>query len=159
MQRIPDIVDITGVPPHIASWCVAKVPGFVPAILKRWLRAHPELPGQFQLVMCPVAEVNAYGGLPARIHELTDPRLTCQHFTGCSRPYYATIFTGGDAQTRCAEIQTLLPWSEAYAVTVDDERVRLELVDATEDIDGLERREPARRFTELLESGELLKVM
>lgn len=159
MQHIPDIVDIIGLPPHIASWCVAQVPGFVPAILKRWLRAHPDLPDRFQLVMCPVAEVNAYGGMPARIHELTDPRLTCQHFTGCSRPYYAMIFTGDDAQARRAEIQTLLPWSEAYAVTIDDERVRLDLVDAIEDIDGLERREPARRFAELLESGELLKVM
>ena len=159
MERIPDSIDITGLPPHVASWCVAKVPGFVPAILKRWLRAHPDLPARFQLVMCPVAEINAYGGIPARVHELTDPRLTCQHFTGCSRPYYALLFAGSDADARRAEIQTLLPWSEAYAANLDEDRVHLELLDATEDIPGLERRDPARRFADLLESGELLKVM
>lgn len=159
MERIPDTLDIAGLPAHIASWCVAKVPGFVPAILKRWLRAHPDLPEHFYLVMCPVAELNAYGNLSARIHELTDPRLSCRHFTGCSRPYYAMIFTGADAERRRAEIQTLLPWSEAYAVAIDAEHVHLELIDATEDIDGLELREPAPRFAELLESGELLKIM
>ena len=159
MDRIPDTVDIAGLPPHVASWCVAKVPGFVPAILKRWLRAHPDLPEQFELVMCPVAEINAYGGIPARVHELVDPRLTCRHFTGCSRPYYALLFTGADADSRRAETQALLPWSEAYAVTVGAERVDLELISATEDIAELARRDPARRLADLLEDMDLLKIM
>lgn len=159
MERVPDTLDINGLPPHVASWCVAKVPGFVPAILQRWLRAHPDLPERFQLVMCPVAEINAYGGIPARVHELTDPRLTCRHFTGCSRPYYALLFTGADADARRAEIQRLLPWSEAYAVSVGADRVCLDLLDATEEIAELERRDPASRLTSLLESMDLLKIM
>ena len=159
MDTLSDKVEIHGLPLHVESWAVAKVAGFVPAILKRWLRSHPELPTEFYLVMCPVAEVNTHGGLPARVHLLTDPRLTCRHFTGCSRPYYAMIFTGADADARRAEIQTLLPWSESYAVDIKQDLIQLTFVEASEDIDSDQEPVEARRIADLLESGELLKVM
>lgn len=159
MENLSDKVDIQGLPPYVESWAVAKVEGFVPAILKRWLRSHPDLPTEFYLVLCPVAEVNTQGGLPARVHLLTDPRLTCRHFTGCSRPYYAMIFTGQDAETRRAEIQTLLPWSESYAVDITLDPIRLTFIEASEDIDTDQRPVEARRIADLLESGELLKIM
>lgn len=159
MNTLPDTVAIQGLPAHVESWAVAKVAGFVPAILKRWLRSHPELPTTFYLVMCPVAEVNTHGGLPARVHLLTDPRLTCRHFTGCSKPYYAMIFTGPDADARRAEIQTLLPWSEGYSVDITPDPIQLTFIDASEDIDTDLRPVEARRIADLLESGELLKIM
>jgi hypothetical protein len=109
MDTLSDKVDIKGLPPYVESWAVAKVAGFVPAILKRWLRSHPDLPTEFYLVMCPVAEVNTQGGLPARVHLLTDPRLTCRHFTGCSKPYYAMIFTGPDADALALRCRPYYP--------------------------------------------------
>ena len=48
MDTLSDKVDIQGLPPYVESWAVAKVAGFVPAILKRWLRSHPDLPTQLQ---------------------------------------------------------------------------------------------------------------
>ncbi len=159
MDTLSDNVEIQGLPPYVESWAVAKVAGFVPAILKRWLRSHPDLPTEFYLVMCPVAEVNTLGGLPARVHLLTDPRLTCRHFTGCSRPYYAMIFTGPDADARRAEMQTLLPWSESYTVDIKKDPLQLIFIDASEDIDSDQRPVEARRVADLLESGELLKIM
>lgn len=159
MESIPDSVEIENMPPHIAGWCVAKIPGFVPAILKRWLRTHPHLPDQFCLIMCPVAEINAYGGVPKRIRELTDPRLSCRHFTGCSRPYYAIVLVGADAEARRNEIQALLPWSESYAVDITTQRTRLQLISAVEEIPGLHRADPARLLSALLARTELLKIM
>lgn len=159
MDRIPERLEINAIPVHVTSWAVAKVPGFVPAILRRWHRSHADLPECFELVMCPVAELNACGGIPARVHELTDPRLTCRHFTGCSRPYYAMIFTGSDADLRRAEIQSLLPWSEAYAIDIDNDTVHMTFIEATEDVELSQSVTPVRSIADLLESGELLKIM
>lgn len=159
MQHIPDTLAIAGLPPHVASWCVAKIPGFVPAILRRWLRAQTQLPESFCLVMCPVAEVNAHGGIPARVHELTDPRLTCRHFTGCSRPYYAMIFSGVDADSRRAQVQSVLPWSESYSVRIDAHCVHMDLIEAVEDIEGLPRRAAAVPLATWMEDGGLLKIL
>lgn len=159
MHALPDTLDIQNLPRHIESWAVAKVAGFVPAILERWLRARPDLPSAFMLVMCPVAEINNHGGLPERVHLLTDPRLSCRHFTGCSRPYYAMIYTGADADARRAEIQTLLPWSEGYAVAILPDRIQLSFIDASEELDTEPYLSDGRSITDLLESGELLQIL
>lgn len=159
MNRIPERLEINAMPVHVSSWAVAKVPGFVPAVLRRWHRSHADLPQRFDLVMCPVAELNARGGIPVRVHELTDPRLTCRHFTGCSRPYYAMIFTGPDADRRRAEIQPLLPWSEAYAIDIDSDAVNMTFLAATEDVEAPESTATARGIADLLENGELLKIL
>lgn len=159
MEKIPDRLELHDLPPYIESWAVAKVTGFVVAILERWRRAHPNLPEQFLLVMCPIAELNAQGGLPAKVYTLTDPRLTCRHFTGCSRPYYAMIFTGADAETRCGEIQQLLPWSESYRVAIQPDGVQLHFIAATEDLGEPQFPLQGRRVADLLESGELLQIL
>ena len=35
-----DSVEISEVPVHVESWTVAKIPGFVAAVLNRWEREH-----------------------------------------------------------------------------------------------------------------------
>ena len=139
---------------------MAKIPGFVIAVLKRWQRSHGELPNRFFLVMCPQVEINAMGGLPARVYELTDPRLRCRHFTGCHKPYFVVIFIGEDAGQRRAEVQHLLSWSESYEVEITNETVKLSFSDATED-SGNERTDLPKQRTlqQLLETGELVSIL
>ncbi|MCU0935638.1 MAG: hypothetical protein MUF66_06095 [Gammaproteobacteria bacterium] len=153
-------VEVRDQPAHVAAWSVARISGFVAGILSRWEREHGTLPAEFSLVLCPQAEVSAMGGLPAEVHELTDPRLRCRHFTGCHRPYVALLFHGTDAESRRAAVQALLPWSEGYQVVVVDGRVTLWFRDANE---ALEDAAPspggARSLRSLVESGELVRIL
>jgi len=160
MELLPSKLELIGVPAHVQSWSVAKVPGFVLAILSRWQRAHGGIPDHFFLTMCPQAEINARGGLPLQVIELTDPKLTCRHFTGCSKPYFAVIFAGESAGVRQREVQALLPWSETYETEITPAEVRLTFVGATEDMEDDETgKRPGRTLQELLESGELIRIL
>ena len=98
MKQLAKKLELVDVPPYVASWNAAKIPGFVLAVLSRWQRSQDGLPDRFFMVMCPQVEVNARGGLPPRVVEMTDPRLRCKHFTGCQRPYFVVLFgtEGGD---------------------------------------------------------------
>ena len=159
-EPLPGELELIGVPAHVQSWNVAKVPGFVLAVIGRWQRACGGIPDHFFLTMCPQSEINARGGLPSRVIELTDPKLTCRHFTGCNKPYYAVIFTGESAASRQSEVQALLPWSETYETEITPAGVRLTFVGATEDLedDGVAKK-PGRTLQELLESGELIRIL
>ena len=66
MQASTEQLEIEGVPPYVASWSAAAIPGFVPAVLDRWQRNYGKLPARFIMVLCPKVEVNAIGGLPDR---------------------------------------------------------------------------------------------
>lgn len=160
MNSIAENLEVLGVPLHVESWTVAKIPGFVPAVLKRWQRAHGLLPKRFFMVLCPQVEVNAIGGLPAKVYELTDPRLRCRHFTGCHKPYFVVFLTGQDADQRRAEIQAQLSWSEGYEVELTPESVRLKFAEATEDVtDDEEKVTPKRTVQQLLQTGELVSIL
>ena len=128
-------LEIIGTPPYIGSWSAVGLPGFVPAILSRWQRNFGRLPAKFVLVACPQVEINAIGGLPSRVSELTDSRVRVQQFTGCHRPYLAILLLGDDAEQRREEIQPLLPWSEGYDVALDEGNTRLRFIEAFEDRD------------------------
>ena len=161
MSGLPQTLEVTGVPRHVGSWSVAGIPGFVPAVLGRWQREHGSLPQRFSLVMCPQVEVNARGGLPREVTELTDPRLRCRHFTGCHRPYLVILFTGPDAEVQCSRILPMLAWCEAYRVCIERNAIRMDFAGATEDAD-----EPAtptgrtpRALKDLLASGELVRIL
>ena len=160
MAQLPENLEITGVPPYVESWTVAKIPGFVITVLKRWQRSHGELPHRFFVIMCPQVEINAMGGLPTRVYELTDPRLRCGHFTGCHKPYFVVIFTGEDADERRAEVQRLLSWSEGYEVEITEQAIKLRFSGATED-SGEDRTNvpPQRTLQQLLETGELVSIL
>jgi hypothetical protein len=160
VELIPENIEVLGVPRHVESWTVAKIPGFVSAVLNRWHRAHSVLPHRFYMVLCPQVEVNAIGGLPAKVYELTDPRLRCRHFTGCHKPYFVVFLTGEDADQRRAEIQTQLSWSEGYEVEMTPEKVRLKFAEATEDCaDELKKGPPTRTIQQLLATGELVSIL
>ncbi len=161
MDKLPEHIDITGMPPYVEAWSVARIPNFVSAVLGRWQRARGILPSRFYIVMCPQVEVNAAGGLPPRVIELTDPRLRCHHFTGCHKPYFVVFFFGEDADARRAEVQSLLAWSEGYGVEIDADVVRLDFVDATEDADDDSRDDAPspRTLRELLATGEIVSIL
>lgn len=135
MESIPEQLEITGVPPYIGSWSAVRLPGFIIKVLNRWQRNYGSLPSQFMLVACPQVEVNAVGGLPARVRELTDSRVRLLHFTGCHKPYLIILLFGADAEARRAEIQPWLAWSEGYQAEVRDGLIRLRFIDAIEEID------------------------
>jgi len=135
MKTRPEQLEIHGVPPYVASWSAASIPGFVPAVLDRWQRNHGELPPRFIMVLCPLVEVNSIGGLPAGVRERTNPRLRLQHFTGCHKPYIVFFHAGEDAEEWRREVQDLLSWSEGYAVESVDGLTRLRFVDAVEELD------------------------
>ncbi len=161
MNPLPQALEVSGVPRHVGSWSVAQIPGFVPAVLGRWQREYGRLPRRFSLVMCPQAEVNARGGLPAQVTELTDPRLRCRHFTGCHRPYLVILLTGPEAEAQRARLLPLLAWCEAYRVSIGPEAIRLDFAGATEDSEAAT---PAsaptpRALKELLASGELIRIL
>lgn len=128
-------LEILGLPNYIGSWSVVGVPGFVIAVLNRWQRNRGSLPSQFVLVACPQVEVNANGGLPPRVRELTDSRVRIQHFTGCHKPYLVILLLGEDAEARREEIQNLLAWSEGYEVELSEGTTRLRFIDAVEEND------------------------
>jgi hypothetical protein len=160
MERLPGQLEVSGMPRHVESWSVARIPGFVVAVLRRWQRNYGELPQRFVMVMCPQVEINALGGLPDRVSALTDPKLTCRHFTGCHKPYFVVIFTGENAAQRRAEIQELLPWSEGYEVEITEDAIHLCFAEATEELgEPATGATPVRTVQELLESGELVSIL
>jgi hypothetical protein len=128
--------------------------------LQRWQRNYGPLPRRFCMVMCPQVEINALGGLPPEVAALTHPKLTCRHFTGCHKPYFVVLFVGEDADQRRSDIQRLLPWSEGYAVSLSEDAMRLDFVEATEgrDDDGRQTTTP-RTLQELLQTGELISIL
>lgn len=138
MDSSPQQLEITGVPAYIGSWSAVGLPGFVLNVLDRWQRNYGRLPPQFRLIACPQVEVNAVGGLPARVRELTDSRVRLLHFTGCHKPYLIILLFGDDAERRRAEIQSWLAWSEGYQAEVRQEVIRLRFIDAVEEIDDME---------------------
>jgi len=159
---IPETCELIGVPMYLESWIVAKIPKFVPSILSRWQRNGVSLPERFFLLLCPVAEINSHGGLPDRVQLLTDARLSCKHFTGCHRPYFAALFFGETAEPGCQAVLERLAWSEAYQVQLDPEAIRLNFFGATEDLDEQDLpapKRPQRSVQELLATGELLEIL
>jgi hypothetical protein len=89
------------------------------------------------LVACPQVEVNAVGGLPSRVRELTNPRHRLQHFTSCHKPYLVIFLVGEDAEGRREEIQKWLSWSEGYQVEFTDGTPRLRFIEAIEERDDV----------------------
>jgi hypothetical protein len=160
VEQLPERFEIRDVPPYVEIWSVARIPNFMRAVLERWRRDRGELPTGLHVLLCPQVEVNAVGGLPSRVVELTDPRLRCHHFTGCHKPYFVVFFVGEDADQRRAEVQRLLSWSESYRVEIGNDAVRLAFVDATEDADEDERRAGPgpRTLRELLATGEIVRI-
>lgn len=160
MHPLPAQVEITDVPLHVQSWTVARIAGFVPAVLKRWQREFGDLPEKFHMVVCPQVEINARGGLPPEIHAITDPRLTCRHFTGCHKPYFVVLFKGADSAERRRRAQELLAWSEGYAVELTPAMIRLRLEGYTEDLEDEDLPAgEARTLQDLLSTGELVRIL
>lgn len=161
MKPLPRDVEITRVPSHVQAWSAARLPGFVQAVLGRWRREHGPLPEHLYMVVCPQVEINARGGLPAEVHAITDPRLTCRQFTGCHKPYFVALFHGVDAAEQCRRAQALLAWSEAYAVQIAPTAIRLRMEGYTEDLDAEEgpAAAPGRSLQELLRTGELVRIL
>ena len=135
MESTPEHLEITGVPPYVGSWSAVGLPGFIMKALNRWQRNYGSLPSRFMLVACPQVEVNAIGGLPARVRELTDSRVRILHFTGCHKPYLIILLLGDDAEARRAEIQKVLSWSEGYEVEFKDGITQLRFIEAIEEFD------------------------
>jgi hypothetical protein len=161
LSQLLEKVDVSEVPPYIKAWSVTGVDRFIPAILGRWQRERGAWPQECYLVFCPRVEVNALGGLPGEVLELSDPRHRMSHFTGCHRPYTAILLQGEDADQRRAAIHELLPWSESYRATVEGERVRLTFLDATEDLleDPPDAGQARERFQKLCASGEIATLL
>ena len=136
MEIIMKQPEIIGLPPNVGSWSAIGIPGFVSGALTRWHRDQGRLPSRFVLVACPKVEINAIGGLPFRVRELTNPRHRLQHFTGCHKPYFVIFLEGEDAEARREEIQKRLAWSEGYQVDCTDGALRLRFIDAVEELDA-----------------------
>ena len=134
MHNTAAALEIHGLPPHVASWSAARLDGLVPAVLERWRRSAATLPSRFVLVICPLVEVLARGGLPERVIELTDPRLRFQHFTGCHRPYVILIHAGADTGSWITAVQQQLAWSESYRAEFLDGALRLQFLNAVEEL-------------------------
>jgi hypothetical protein len=135
MKAIVEQPEIFGLPPNVGSWSAIGIPGFVSGALKRWERNQGKLPARFVLVACPTVEINANGGLPSRVRELTNPRHRLQHFTGCHKPYLLIFLEGEDAEVRRDEIQRWLAWSEGYEVECTVDVPRLRFIEAIEELD------------------------
>ena len=126
-------LDIANLPAYVQSWSAVNLPGFVPAVLDNWKRNFGELPKTFSLVACPQAEINASGGLHARVIELTDSRIRIKQFTSCHRLYLVILIMGEDAESRREEIQQYLSWSEGYDVEMYSGVPQLRFVEAVEE--------------------------
>ena len=133
MEPITERLEIEGIPPYVQSWSAAALPGLIPAVLDRWRHSCGELPNRFVMVICPQVEINARGGLPNRVRELTNPRLRFLHFTGCHKPYVVLLYAGGDAEEWRAEVQPLLSWSEGYQAELVTGVTRLNFIEAIEE--------------------------
>jgi len=135
MVSTQEHLEITGLPPHVGSWSAVGLPGFIIKVLNRWQRNYGRLPSQYVLVACPQVEINAVGGLPSRVRELTDSRVRILHFTGCHKPYLVILLLGDDAEARRGEIQKWLSWSEGYQVEFKDGMTQLRFIEAVEEND------------------------
>jgi hypothetical protein len=133
MEAITKHLEVEGMPPYVKSWSAATIPGFIPAVLDRWQHNHGELPGHFAMVICPQVEIDAMGGLPNRVRELTNARLRLLHFTGCHKPYIVLLYAGNDAEAWRAEVQPLLSWSEGYQAKRVAGITRLKFIEAIEE--------------------------
>ena len=136
MEASSNQPEIIGLPANVGSWSAIGIPGFVSGALARWMREQGELPPRFVLVACPKVEINAIGGLPSQVRDLTNPRHRLQHFTGCHKPYLVIFLAGEDAEARREEIQKRLAWSEGYQVDCTDGALRLRFIDAVEELDA-----------------------
>lgn len=134
-------LQIEGMPSYVESWSAASLPGFILSVLERWWRNGGELPTRFVMVVCPLVEINAMGGLPRRVRELTNPRLRFLHFTGCSKPYLVLLYCGGDAEGWRTEVQQLLSWSEGYQAKLMGGMAHLKFIEAVEELDDDRARE------------------
>ncbi|MEI6414196.1 MAG: hypothetical protein WCP34_08035 [Pseudomonadota bacterium] len=158
IEEWPHLVKIRDIPQHVESWSAARIPGFVPAVLARWRRDQGALlPDSFYMVLCPQAELNARGGLPAAVQELTDPRLRCRHFTGCHKPYFVALFTSSQGDEHRASVQRWLPWSEGYQVRIWPDHIELILREAVED-EAEESMENAE-LQRILSTADLISVL
>ena len=126
-------LEISNLPAYVRSWSVVNLPGFVTTLVENWQRNYGELPETFSLVACPQAEVNANGGLPSQVIELTDPRARIKQFTSCHRLYLVILLMGERAEERRKEIQQHLSWSEGYDVMLDDGLPQLRFLEAVEE--------------------------
>lgn len=135
MEPVAEQLEIEGIPPYVESWSAASIPGFIPAVLGRWRHNCGALPPRFVMVVCPQVEINARGGLPDRVRELTNPRLRFLHFTGCHKPYVVLLYTGDDAEEWRVEVQRLLSWSEGYQAELTAGMTRLKFIEAIEERD------------------------
>lgn len=133
-DELPTQIEILDMPQYVESWSAARIPGFVRAVLARWRRDRgTRLPETLHMVLCPQAEINARGGLPKAVLEITDPRLRCRHFTGCHKPYFVVLFTGPQGDEQRAMAQRWLAWSEGYHVKILPDCIQLVLREAVED--------------------------
>lgn len=135
MNAITEQLEVEGIPPYVKSWSAATIPGFIPAVLRRWQYNQGELPARFVMVLCPKVEIDARGGLPSRVRELTNPRLRFLHFTGCHKPYVVLLYTGEETEAWRAEVQRWLSWSESYQANLAAGVTRLQFIDALEERD------------------------
>jgi hypothetical protein len=136
MKAIPPQLEVEGVPPYVKSWSAATIPGFIPAVLERWQSNQGDLPPRFVMVLCPKVEIDARGGLPSRVRELTNPRRRFLHFTGCHKPYVVLLHAGEDTEVWRAEVQRWLSWSESYQASLAAGIARLRFIDAVEEPDN-----------------------
>lgn len=135
MKAVAEQLEIEGIPPYVESWSAAGIPGFIPAVLNRWRDNVGNLPTRFVMVLCPQVEIDARGGLPDRVRELTNPRLRFLHFTGCHKPYVVFLYSGDDAEEWRTQVQRLLSWSEGYQAELMAGITRLKFIDAVEEPD------------------------
>ena len=135
MEPIAAQLEIEGIPPYVESWSAARIPGFIPAVLNRWRQNTHALPTRFVMVVCPHVEIDARGGLPDRVRELSNPRQRFLHFTGCHKPYVVLLYSGDDAETWRAEVQQLLAWSEGYQAELTAGVAHLKFIEAIEECD------------------------
>ena len=126
-------LEIADLPAYVQSWSVVNLPGFISNLLDRWQRNYGNLPDAFSLIACPQAEVNANGGLPSRVIDLTDPRARIKQFTSCHRLYLVILIMGEHVAQRREQIQQHLSWSEGYDVVVDDDALRFRFLEAIEE--------------------------
>lgn len=135
MMTIHKGLEIANLPAYVQSWSVVNLPGFISNLLDRWQRNYGSLPDTFSLIACPQAEVNANGGLPSRVIDLTDPRARIKQFTSCHRLYLVILVMGAHVAQRRKQIQQHLSWSEGYNAVLDDGVLRLRFIEAIEESD------------------------
>ena len=140
MEPVEKQLVVEDIPPHVENWSAANIPGFITAVLGRWRRRSGELPARFVMVICPQIEVDAMGGLPDRVRELTNPRLRFLHFTGCHKPFVVLLCVDDDAEQWRTTVQPLLSWSESYQTEMKTGKTCLTFIEAIEERDDIRMR-------------------